>query len=87
MTRVWKLSQACRLGEFGCGFARMGLQFLPLLAQGSSYTGIDQSFPLVSKGRQVWVKTPLQGRLLQQYHTVYISLLTWSFGIVQKPEN
>ncbi len=43
----------------------MGLLFLPLLAQGSSYTGIDQSFQLVSKGRQVWAKTPWQVKLLQ----------------------
>ncbi|MBN1261761.1 MAG: class I SAM-dependent methyltransferase [Anaerolineae bacterium] len=57
-TRVWKLDQACRLAEFGCGFGKMGLQLLPLLAQGSTYTGIDQSPVLVAKGRQIWANMP-----------------------------
>jgi ubiquinone/menaquinone biosynthesis C-methylase UbiE len=38
----------------------MGLQLMPLLAQGSTYTGIDQSSELISMGRQAWVNTPWQ---------------------------
>ena len=60
VTRVWKLDQTCRLAEFGCGFGKMGLQLMPLLAQGSMYTGIDKSSTLVSKGRQLWANTPWQ---------------------------
>ena len=56
--QVWKLDGICRLGEFGCGSGRMGLQLMPLLAPGSSYTGIDQSAKLVATGRQVWASTP-----------------------------
>lgn len=33
---------------------------MPLLAPGSSYTGIDQSAKLISQGRQLWEKTPWQ---------------------------
>jgi ubiquinone/menaquinone biosynthesis C-methylase UbiE len=58
--RVWKLDRACRLAEFGCGFGKMGLQLMPLLAEGSTYTGIDQSSKLISQGRQVWADTPWQ---------------------------
>jgi ubiquinone/menaquinone biosynthesis C-methylase UbiE len=58
--RVWKLDQACQLAEFGCGSGKMGLQLMPLLAQGSTYTGIDLSSELISKGRQAWAKTPWQ---------------------------
>lgn len=60
---VWKLDHACQLAEFGCGFGKMGLQFMPLLARGSTYTGIDQSSKLISKGRQVWANTPWQAVL------------------------
>lgn len=56
--QVWKLDQPCRLVEFGCGAGKMGLQLLPLLAPGSSYTGFDQSVELLSDGRQVWATTP-----------------------------
>lgn len=55
---VWKLDGVCRLAEFGCGFGKMGLVFMPLLAQGSSYTGIDTSSQLISQARQVFSKTP-----------------------------
>jgi len=56
--KVWKLDQICRLCEFGCGFGGIGLQFMRLLAQGSTYTGIDQSAKLIAKGREVWASTP-----------------------------
>jgi len=58
VTHVWKLDQVCRLAEFGCGSGKMGLQFMPLLTQGSTYTGIDQSSMLISKGRQIWADKP-----------------------------
>ena len=57
---VWKLDQACRLVEFGCGAGKIGLQLIRFLASGSSYTGIDQSAKLISKGRQAWANTPYQ---------------------------
>jgi len=60
VSHVWKLDQACQLAEFGCGSGKMGLQLMPLLAKGSTYTGIDQSSELVSKGRQIWATTPWQ---------------------------
>lgn len=56
--QVWKLDQACRLAEFGCGSGKMGLQLLPWLARGSSYTGLDQSATLIARGRQFWTGTP-----------------------------
>jgi SAM-dependent methyltransferase len=36
----------------------MGLQLMPFLGQGSTYTGIDQSSVLVARGRQIWSNTP-----------------------------
>ncbi len=60
VTRVWKLDQVCQLAEFGCGSGKMGLQFMPLLVRGSTYTGIDQSSELISKGRQAWANMPWQ---------------------------
>jgi ubiquinone/menaquinone biosynthesis C-methylase UbiE len=61
--RVWKLDDPCRLAEFGCGAGKMGLHLMPLLAEGSSYTGIDLSASLVSRGRHAWARLPWQGEL------------------------
>ena len=62
---VWKLDRICRLAEFGCGYGKMGLMLMPFLAQGSTYTGIDQSFQLISTGHQVWADTIWQADLYQ----------------------
>jgi len=58
--RVWGLKEPCRLVEFGCGAGKMGMALLPLLAKGSSYTGIDQSAALIEKARQTWARAPFQ---------------------------
>jgi ubiquinone/menaquinone biosynthesis C-methylase UbiE len=63
--RVWKLDRACRLAEFGCGNGKMGLQLMAFMAQGSSYTGIDESSRLVAEGRQAWAKTSWQSQFHQ----------------------
>lgn len=56
--RVWKLDQPCRLAEFGCGTGKMGLQFMPLLPTGSTYTGLDESAPLIAEARRIWSGVP-----------------------------
>jgi ubiquinone/menaquinone biosynthesis C-methylase UbiE len=61
VTRVWKLDQICQLAEFGCGSGKMGLQIMPFLTKGSTYTGIDQSSKLIAKGKQAWENTPWKG--------------------------
>lgn len=58
VTRVWKLDQICRFADFGCGSGKMGLQIMPLLPQGSTYTGIDQSSKLIARGKQACENTP-----------------------------
>jgi ubiquinone/menaquinone biosynthesis C-methylase UbiE len=56
--QVWKIEAPSRLCEFGCGAGKMGLHLLPLLAPGSSYTGIDESANLIARAREVWAKAP-----------------------------
>jgi ubiquinone/menaquinone biosynthesis C-methylase UbiE len=48
------------MADFGCGFGKMGLKFMPMLARGSTYTGIDQSSELIAKARQIWANAPWQ---------------------------
>jgi ubiquinone/menaquinone biosynthesis C-methylase UbiE len=60
VNKVWGLKEPSRLVEFGCGAGKMGMKLLPLLAPGSTYTGIDQSAPLIARAREVWANTPVQ---------------------------
>jgi len=63
--QVWKLDQPCRVVEFGCGTGKMGLKLLPLLSEGSSYTGIDESPALLAKAKELWDNYPWQPAFYQ----------------------
>ncbi len=70
---VWRLDQACRLAEFGCGSGKIGLALMPLLAPGSTYLGIDQSAQLINRGRQYFAGTPWKAEFIEG--SVYNSTL------------
>jgi len=60
VTRVWRIVQPSRVIDFGCGYGRFGQMLMPLLPEGSTYTGFDQSADLIEKGRQVFAGSPYQ---------------------------
>jgi len=88
VTRVWRLDRACRPAEFGCDCRAMGLRLVPLLAQGSTVTGTDQSSSLVSKGRQKGKCLMAVGLTHSWQHAgemeVIASLLGVEFGVSRK---
>jgi SAM-dependent methyltransferase len=42
--------------DFGCGYGYLGLKLLPLLPEGSTYTGIDMGKELIQSAQEVFVK-------------------------------
>lgn len=55
---VWKLNQPCRVIDFGCGSGRFGLMLMPLLPEGSTYTGFDESLTLVDEAKAIYEDSP-----------------------------
>lgn len=51
---VWKLDKPCNIVDFGCGFGYLGMKLLPLLPEGSSYTGIDISKCLIDEAKNIF---------------------------------
>ena len=49
--RVWKIDRPVRVADFGCGAGHLGGLMLPMLPEGSRYTGIDRSAPLIEAAR------------------------------------
>ena len=47
--QVWKIKEAVRVLDCGCGYGFLGLLLLPLLPEGSTYTGVDLSEKLLEK--------------------------------------
>ncbi len=62
---VWRLDRPLRIADFGCGLGYMGIKLLPLLPEGSSYTGIDKSAVLLKEAESIFNGTPWQYRFIQ----------------------
>jgi len=65
---VWKLDEPRVIADFGCDYGFLGTKFLPLLPQGSSYTGIDKSVSLLEKAKhlysnQLWPHTFIESEV------------------------
>lgn len=41
---VWKITSPVRIIDFGCGYGYLGTKLLPLLPEGSTYTGVMELF-------------------------------------------
>ena len=69
--RVWKISAPVRLVDFGCGYGWVGLKLLPLLPDGSTYTGVDASATLLEKARELFAGLPHECEFCQSdvHHT------------------
>ena len=52
--KVWKITKKVNVIDFGCGYGYLGLVLMPLLPEGSSYTGIDISEELINKGKEIF---------------------------------
>ncbi|MBB4826369.1 SAM-dependent methyltransferase [Sporosarcina luteola] len=57
---VWKLTKPVNIVDFGCGYGYLGHKLLPLLPDGSTYTGIDKGKHLISRGRELFHDTPYE---------------------------
>ena len=51
---VWKINKPIRIIDYGCGFGYLGLKLLPLLPEGSTYTGIDKGVDLINKAKEIF---------------------------------
>ncbi|WP_454190083.1 class I SAM-dependent methyltransferase [Paenibacillus sp. Marseille-Q7038] len=55
---VWKINKPVNIVDYGCGFGYLGLKLLPLLPDGSTYTGIDQGKELINQAKEIFSKLP-----------------------------
>lgn len=58
VSRVWRIDKPCRIVDFGCGTGQFGLRLMPLLPEGSTYTGFDQSSVLIDEARRIYDGSP-----------------------------
>lgn len=63
--KVWCIDRAVDVVDFGCGFGYIGLLLMPLLPQGSTYTGIDFSEVLLKEAESIFANSPFKTKFFQ----------------------
>jgi SAM-dependent methyltransferase len=63
--KVWKMHAPVNIVDYGCGYGYLGLKLLPLLPDGSTYTGIDKGEDLIKEAREVFDKLPYSVEFIQ----------------------
>ncbi|MFC5405866.1 methyltransferase domain-containing protein [Cohnella soli] len=56
--KVWKINKPVKIIDFGCGYGFLGLKLLPLLPEGSFYTGIDKGKELIRHAKELHANLP-----------------------------
>lgn len=64
--KVWKLNRPVDILDFGCGFGFLGRKFLPLVPEGSSYTGIELDAGEIREAESFFQKTSYPYELIKQ---------------------
>lgn len=63
---VWNFNKPVNILDFGCGYGFLGLQFLPLLPEGSTYTGIDLDASALEEARRIFEKKSWNTHFIQE---------------------
>ncbi|PGR82546.1 class I SAM-dependent methyltransferase [Bacillus thuringiensis] len=62
---VWKISEPVHVVDYGCGYGYLGLLLMPLLPEGSKYTGIDSGETLLAEARELFCSLPYESEFLE----------------------
>ena len=63
---IWKIDTPVRVLDCGCGHAQMAAVLLPLLPDGSSYTGVDFASSLTEQASKLLERNNINGRVIKE---------------------
>ncbi|GKU27872.1 class I SAM-dependent methyltransferase [Clostridium folliculivorans] len=81
--KVWKINKPVNILDFGCGFGYVGLLLLPMLAKGSTYTGIDFSEILLTEAENIFDESGYSTRFIKADLSEYMPVETYDIVISQ----
>lgn len=64
--QVWRLDKPVKVLDCGCGYGFLGLLLMPLLPEGSTYTGIDLGEKLLEKGQELLAEAGIRANLMHK---------------------
>ena len=62
--KVWHIDKPVRILDCCCGYGFLGLMLLPLLPNGSTYTGIDFTKEMLEEGKKLFAEEGLQANFI-----------------------
>ncbi|GAB6448171.1 MULTISPECIES: class I SAM-dependent methyltransferase [Bacillus] len=62
---VWRITKPVHIVDYGCGYGYLGLVLMPLLPEGSKYTGIDSGETLLAEARELFHLLPYESEFLE----------------------
>ena len=80
---VWKFDCPKNIVDFGCGYGYLGMKLLPLLPEGSTYTGIDIGDKLLHEARSIFDGSSFNTSFIQMDLTQYIPIKQYDIAICQ----
>lgn len=80
---VWKFDKPLNIIDFGCGYGYLGLKLLPLLPEGSTYTGLDMGEALLCEARRIYEKSPYKTHFINVDLTRFVPRQQYDIAICQ----
>lgn len=81
--KVWKINKPVNVIDFGCGFGYIGLLLMPLLPEGSTYTGVDISETLLEDARKIFAESTFVTNFIKADLNEYIARESYDMAISQ----
>ena len=63
---VWNIHSPVNILDYACGYGFLGMKLLPLLPEGSTYTGIDMDGDLIEEARHYFEETSYKTSFIQE---------------------
>ncbi|MDW2797714.1 methyltransferase domain-containing protein [Clostridium boliviensis] len=81
--KVWKINNPVNILDCGCGYGFLSSMLMPLMPEGSTYTGVDFSENLINEGREALGSVNNHIRFICDNVLTYESDLKYDFVITQ----
>ena len=80
---VWKLNRPIKIIDFGCGYGFLGIKLLPLLPEGSTYTGVDIGEKLLEDAEQIFRNSSFKTKFIKADLTEFTTTEKYDLAICQ----
>ncbi len=83
VNKIWNIRSSKDVIDFGCGYGYLGMKLMPLLPEGSTYTGINMGEELLAEARKIFENVPFHTEFINMDLREYIPQKQYDIAICQ----